>query len=108
MSEEAWRLARCGSIGASEVPDVLRRGKNGAPSASRASLLARKVAERLTGVPVNTYRSQAMQDGLDREAEARAAYELATCRVVDLCPMPITHPDIPGAHASPDGVVIDD
>ena len=48
---DEWRQARCGSIGASDAPSVVRRTKSGY-SADRDSLMASKVLERLTGVPV--------------------------------------------------------
>ena len=103
---EAFRQARCGSIGASDVPDIVRRTKSGY-SATRANLMALKVLERLTGVAVPTYQSKAMADGLAKEPLARGAYASLHDVRVELLPTPglIPHPLIAGAHASPDGLV---
>lgn len=103
---EQWRLDRCGSVGASEIADATRRLKNGSPAASRASLMARKIAERLTGRPVKTFQSQAMLEGMEKEPLARAAYELKFGVVVQETGI-IKHPTIPWTHASPDGLVDD-
>ncbi len=101
---EQWRLDRCGSVGASEIADATRRLKSGSWAASRASLMARKAAERLTGRPVRTFQSQAMLEGIQKEPMARAAYELKTGLAVTETGV-IKHPTIPGTHASPDGLV---
>ncbi len=101
---EQWRLDRCGSVGASEIADATRRLKNGSPAASRASLMARKIAERLTGRPVRTFQSQAMLEGLQKEPQARAAYELQSGNAVTETGI-VKHPTIPWTHASPDGLV---
>lgn len=103
LSREEFLQARCGSIGASDVPRVVRRTKTGV-SADRSNLLALKVIERLTGRPVETYQTAAMLNGIEREPEALAAYALMTN--VEVEPVdPIPHPEIPGTHASPDGLV---
>ena len=104
---EQWRLDRCGSVGASEIADATRRLKNGAPAATRAALMARKIAERLTGKPVSTYQSQAMLEGIEREPLARAAYELKFGVSVQETGI-IKHPTIEWTHASPDGLIGDD
>ena len=100
---QAFLQARCGSVGASDVPNIIRRTKTGY-SASRANLMALKVLERLTGLPAETYQSAAMTAGLEREPLARAAYAFmadATVEITDL----VRHPLIEGAHASPDGLI---
>jgi hypothetical protein len=103
---DAFRQARCGSTGASDVPDIVRRTKTGY-SATRANLMALKVLERLTGVAVPTYQSKAMADGLAKEPLARAAYAFLHEVAIERAPPPglIPHPLIAGAHASPDGLV---
>lgn len=101
-----WLAARCGSLGASSLHDALARTKSGW-GASRANLKARLVAERLTGIPQDTYQNDAMRWGIEHEAEARAAYSFfrdAEVAEVGLIP----HPGIAGTHASPDGLVDDD
>jgi predicted phage-related endonuclease len=100
---EEWRLARCGSIGASDAPSVVRRTKSGY-SADRDSLMANKVLERLTGVPVEIPKSFAMQQGTAREPDARMLYELLRGVEVEEVGL-VPHPSIKGSHASPDGLI---
>lgn len=99
----AWRLARCGSLGASQVADALARTKTGW-GASRANVLGQLVAERLTGTPIETYSNAAMQRGNEVEPEARAAYQFERGILVASVGI-IKHPTIVGTHASPDGLV---
>lgn len=101
-----WLAARVGSLGASQIHEALARTKTGW-GASRANLRARLVVERLTGKPLDTFQSQAMLTGIEREPEARAAYAFE--RDVDVVEVGlIRHPSIPRTHASPDGLVGDD
>lgn len=100
-----WLQARCGSVGASDVPDIVRKTKTG-PSATRDNLMALKVLERLTGVVSPTYQSLAMRNGHERQPMAISAYEFMTDqRVAPIGIIP--HPWIEHAHASPDGLVGD-
>jgi putative phage-type endonuclease len=100
---EAWRLARAGSLGASSIADALAKVKTGW-GASRAQVMARLTAERLTARPLDTYVNQAMRDGIEREPEARAAYQFARGVLVQKVGL-VKHPTISGTHASPDGRV---
>ena len=102
-ARQAFLQARCGSVGASDVPNIIRRTKTGY-GASRANLMALKAVERLTGVPAETYQSAAMAQGLEREPLARAAYAFLHDVEVELTD-PVRHPLIKGSHASPDGLV---
>lgn len=98
-----WLRARAGSVGASSIADLMAKTKTG-PSASRANLMARLIAERLTGEPVATYQNEAMRWGTESEPQARAMY--AFMRDVDVVEIGLVrHPSIAGAHASPDGLV---
>ena len=103
QGSEEWRVARAGSLGASQVHEALARTKTGW-GASRANLIARLVIERLTGQPVKTYTTAAMQDGIDREPMARCAYEFWSNSDVQQVGL-IKHPNIADTHASPDGMV---
>ena len=105
-ARQAFLQARCGSVGASDVPNIIRKTKTGY-GASRANLMALKAVERLTGVPAETYQSAAMAVGLEREPLARAAYAFLHDVEVELTD-PIRHPLIKGSHASPDGLLNDD
>lgn len=101
-----WRLARCGSLGASRVADALAKTRSGW-GASRANLMAELIAERLTGVPAENYTNAAMQWGTVTEPDARAAYEFRQDVDVTLVGL-VRHPMIRMTHASPDGLVGDD
>lgn len=103
---DAWRQARCGSLGASSVHEAVARIKSGW-AASRANLMARLISERLTGVPQDTYVNAAMQHGIAMEPEARVAYEFHTGADVATVGL-FKHPLIIGTHASPDGTIGED
>lgn len=103
QNSEDWLQARCGSVGASDVPNIIRRTKTGY-SAARANLMALKTLERLTGRPAETYQNQAMQIGHEREPLARAAYEFMSDVTVETIGL-VRHPLIVGTHASPDRTV---
>jgi putative phage-type endonuclease len=103
---EAWRQARCGSLGASSVHEALARTKSGW-GASRANILARLLIERLTGIPQDAYTNAAMQHGIETEPEARAAYQFEAGMLVKQIGLR-KHATIAGTHASPDGLVGDD
>ena len=103
QGSQEWKQARCGSIGASDAPRVVRRTKSGY-SADRDSLMASKVIERLTGVPVELFKTAAMIQGTEREPQARMLYELIKGVEVEEVGL-VPHPLIAGAHASPDGYV---
>jgi predicted phage-related endonuclease len=74
QGSEEWKLARCGSLGASRLADAVARTKTGY-GASRANLMAELLVERLTGIPTEGFVSSAMQWGTEKEPDARAAYE---------------------------------
>lgn len=63
--------------------------------------------ERLTGMPTESFTSNAMQWGVDNEPLARAAYEVRTSKFVSQVPF-VFHPNIPNGGCSPDGLVDDD
>src|SRR5262245_12506754 len=98
-----WHAERLGKVTASRIADVVAKTKTGW-GASRANYMAELVAERLTGIPQDTYVNVAMQWGLDHEAEARAAYEFR--RDVEVIEVGfVSHPDIAESGASPDGLI---
>lgn len=105
QASEDWKLARCGQFTASRAADLMARTKSG-PSASRGNLIALLVAERLTGVPVETYQNDAMRRGTELEAEARDAYSFATGNAVDEFGF-VGSDDLPNTGCSPDGGVGD-
>lgn len=101
-----WFAIRCGKATASRIADITARTKSGY-SASRANYAAQLVAERLTGVPADSFCNGAMQWGIDHEAEAREAYcRHQLCAVTEIAF--VEHPSIAMSGASPDGLVGDD
>lgn len=78
----AWFAARLGRLTGSVAGDMLATIKSG-EAASRRNLRLRLVLERLTGKSQESdFVSPAMQAGIDREAEAFAAYEALTGAMV--------------------------
>jgi hypothetical protein len=80
-----WFAARAGRVTSSVVRKVFARGKKaGEESVERRDLRIRLACERLTGVSQDDgdFRTAAMQRGVDREDDARMAYEVYSGRVV--------------------------
>lgn len=98
-----WIAERLGKVTASRISDVVAKTKSGW-GASRANYMAQLIAERLTGVPQESFRSEAMQWGVDTEQQARIAYEFYHDCDVSLAGF-VPHPSISMSGASPDGYV---
>lgn len=106
QGSKEWLQARAGRVTASRVADIVAKTKSG-PAASRANYMAQLICERLTGSPVEGFKSAAMQWGTDMEPLARAAYEdRHGVLVVETGFVP--HPTLAMAGASPDGLVGED
>ena len=105
---EQWFAARCGSLGASQIADAISKSKDGkAFGSTSANLRAKLVVERLTRVQEDSFKTAAIQHGIDSEEAARLAYEAHTGAFVTEVGL-YKHPTIEGTHASPDGLVGDD
>jgi len=102
-----WHAMRCGKVTASRVADVMRSGRGGAPSASRARYMGELVAERLTGTPYESFKSAEMQRGNDVEAEAVSAYAFICGAQCDRIAF-VDHPSIEMSGASPDALIGND
>lgn len=104
QGSDEWRLARAGSLGASQVHGALVKLKTGGWGAERANIAAALVCERLTGLPSPNYVNAAMQHGIDSEALARDSY--AHRFGVEVVQTSLyRHPEIAWTHASPDGMI---
>ena len=99
-----WMALRIGKIGGSRVSDVLTEGRGGAESLIKRKYKNELIRERLTGKKLDTYKTPAMQRGIDLEPMARAWYEVKYNTFVDQVAI-VLHPTIDGAQCSPDGVV---
>ena len=103
-----WWDAKRGKVSASHIAEIMAKGKGGKPSKTRQQYMARLLIERLTGESAdNTYTNAAMQNGIEQEPFARAAYEAEYGVDVEQVGF-ILHPTIPNFGASPDGLVGDD
>ena len=102
---DQWKQARIGSLGASVIHEVMAKTKSGY-SASRANRMAKLLLERLTGKAEDIFVTKSMQQGKDREPDARNAYVFVTDNEVTEVGI-FKHPTLIGTHASPDGLVGD-
>jgi putative phage-type endonuclease len=71
QGSDAWFDVKRGKVSASNFADVLAKGQG----KTRRAYMLRLVAEKLTGQTEPTYTNQFMEDGKEREDEARAYYE---------------------------------
>lgn len=78
QGSEQWKRDRAGKFTGSSASDLMAKGRGGAPSTSRANLIAKLAIERITGEPINGYVNEAMRRGTELEPFARAAYEAET------------------------------
>jgi putative phage-type endonuclease len=102
QGSDEWKEARLGKVTASKITDVMAQGRSGQPSATRATYMGQLIAERLTGVTAESFKSEAMEWGNETESQARNAY--AFMRDVDVQEVGfIAHPTIEDSGASPDG-----
>ena len=99
-----WMSLRIGKIGGSRVADVLTEGRGGAESLTKRKYKNELIRERLTGRKLDTYKTPAMQRGIDLEPMARAWYEVKYNTFVDQVAI-VLHPFIDGGQCSPDGIV---
>jgi hypothetical protein len=101
-----WFAARLGRLTASDAAKMMSKGRKvGEESAGRRDTRLFRALERLTGLPVSNRRqSEAMLDGLDREAGSIGAYEAHTGRLVSTVGF-IIHDELM-AGCSPDAVIL--
>jgi putative phage-type endonuclease len=99
-----WMALRVGKIGGSRIADLLTEGRSGAESLTRRKYKNELIRERLTGRKLDTYKTPAMQRGIDLEPMARAWYEVKYNTFVDQVAI-VLHPSINGGQCSPDGIV---
>lgn len=100
----AWLRSRAGKLTASRMNDALALKRDGTPTEARSKLLRELLAERLTGESVRHFVTDAMAWGLEREAEAKAAYEAETGIIIAEAGF-FDHPEIDGLGATPDGLI---
>jgi putative phage-type endonuclease len=112
----AFMNARCGKLTGSRMSAAMAYLKQTAKEIAdkkpkedrkeRGSLKIEILCERMTGNIVDKYINSAMQWGIEKEPEAKAAYEKKTGRLIKDVGF-IDHPRIEFCGASPDGFVDD-
>jgi len=102
-----WLSQRAGKLTASRMKDAIAVGAKGQPLKARSDLMRDLLAERLTGSSVRHFVNDAMTWGLEKEAEAKAAYEALTGEFVGECGV-YDHPRIDMFAATPDGLLNSD
>lgn len=103
---EEWRQLRAGKLTASAAGDMMTFRKDKTEAAGRRDLRTQLVLEIITGQPQeDAFLGRDMTRGIELEAAATAAYELATDTTVRQVGF-ITHNVLPAGY-SPDGVIGD-
>ncbi len=84
---DAWRLARLGRVTSSRANDMLSEGRTkGTEGTQRKNLRWQLALERLVGRSLDRdFQSQAMTDGVAREADALRLYEATTGVLLRRC-----------------------
>lgn len=101
-----WHAARAGKVTASRMSDVLSRARDRkSEGTTRRRYKAQIIAEILTGLcQEDGFTSRPIEEGLENEPFARAAYEVAMGVEVEQVGF-VLHPTIPRSGCSPDGLV---
>jgi len=69
-----WFSAKAGSVGASNIDKIITT--KGERSKQREDFMYQLAGERITGQCEETFQSQAMKNGIEREANARQVFEM--------------------------------
>lgn len=99
-----WFAACAGNIGASSIDKIIT--STGARSKQREDFLLQLAGERITGKQEETFQSTAMKNGKDREAGARALFEMLHNVEVKQCAL-VYKNEWKLCHCSPDGLIGD-
>ena len=100
-----WFKSRIGCLTASKAKAVLcGLTKDGKPYKATQDLIDDLIAERITGLAVDSYINEAMIWGTEKEDEARARYEIESGNLVEEVGF-VKHPTLAWFGASPDGLV---
>jgi len=102
---DAWKQLRLGKITASRINDLMAKTKSGW-STSRENYMYELALERLTGVPTESFTSEAMRHGTENEPLARSAYEVKMGQFVSQVPF-VNHFAVKNSGCSPDGMIDD-
>ena len=104
---DEWWDAKRGKVSASHIADIMAKGKGGKPSTTRRNYMTTLLLERLTGETEETFANAAMENGVEQEPVARAAYEAK--HGLDVVQVGFIESQIlQNFGASPDGLIEDD
>ena len=103
---DEWKRLRLGHVTASNVADVMAKGKTG-EAITRYKYKVRLVAERMTGTSPESYTNSAMEWGIEQERFACMAYEERFEVFLDKTGF-WYHPEIQWVGVSPDRLVGED
>lgn len=79
-----WLAARIGRVTSTGAVDMLKKGRGSEEAVGKRDLRLRLALERMGQRPLeDDYTSRAMQQGIEREAAAYAAYEALTGRMLE-------------------------
>jgi putative phage-type endonuclease len=104
QGSQEWLAFKVGKVGASQIANITAKLRDGRYGASRATYLGELIAEQLTGVAAESYKSTAMQWGNDCEPLARSAYQFHKMVAIERVGC-VLHPLIDGTLCSPDGLI---
>lgn len=104
QGSDLWKQLRLGHVTASNIGDVMAKGKGNAESITRNKYKMRLVAERLTNQSIESFVSAAMEWGVEQEQFACMAYEIKQNVLVERTGFWL-HPTIKWVGVSPDRLV---
>jgi len=104
QGSEEWKVARLGHVTASNMADVMSKGKGSVEAIGRYKYKVRLVAERLTQTAAESFSNAAMEWGVEQEQFAAMEYEAANNVLTDKTGFWL-HPDIKWLGVSPDRLV---
>lgn len=107
QGSDEWKVARLGHVTASNMADVMSKGKGNAEAIGRYKYKVRLVAERLTQTAAESFSNAAMEWGVEQEQFACIEYESRLETFVDKTGFWL-HPDIKWLGVSPDRLVDSD
>lgn len=107
QGSDLWKQIRLGHVTASNMAEVMSKGKGSAEAVGRYKYKVRLVAERMTATAGESYSNAAMEWGVEQEQFACIAYEAEKNTFLDKTGFWL-HPSIKWLGVSPDRLVGDD
>lgn len=102
QNSPTWYSARLGNPGASSIDKIITT--KGETSKSRLDYMMQLAGETITGRAEETFKSQAMLDGQERESASRTLFEIIYGVEVQKCGI-VYKDEKKLFHSSPDGIV---